>query len=59
MLEQLINSLDNRGILVMQAMLGKRSIELLEDQNEKGDSVTVKKTEVKVEKPKLLLPVGP
>lgn len=35
MLEQLINALDQRGILVMQAMLGKRSIELLEDDNKK------------------------
>ena len=35
MLEQLINSLDQRGMLVIQAMLGKRSIELLEDENEK------------------------
>lgn len=33
MLEQLINALDKRGVLVMQAMLGKRSIELLEEEN--------------------------
>jgi len=34
MLESLINALDQRGMLVMQAMLGKRAIELLEDENE-------------------------
>jgi len=47
MLEQLINALDQRGMLVMQAMLGKRAIELLEDEN---------KTKTKEKKPKLLLP---
>lgn len=52
MLEQLINSLDQRGLLVMQAMLGKRSIELLEDENKEPPKT-------KVTKPKLLLPTGP
>jgi len=47
MLEQLINALDQRGILVMQAMLGKRAIELLEDENEKKS------------KPKLEVPTAP
>jgi len=47
MLEQLINALDQRGMLVMQAMLGKRAIELLEDEN---------KTKTKEKKSKLLLP---
>ncbi len=51
MLEQLINALDQRGMLVMQAMLGKRAIELLEDENEKKPKEAPKK--------KLLLPVGP
>lgn len=51
MLEQLINSLDQRGMLVIQAMLGKRSIELLEDEEKKSETKTPKK--------KLLLPVGP
>lgn len=35
MLEQLINSLDNRGILVIQALIGRRCIELLESENSK------------------------
>ncbi len=50
MLETLINSLDRRGLLVMQAMLGKRSIELLEDEKPKEDP--------KIKKPKILLPQG-
>jgi len=40
MLESLINALDQRGMLVMQAMLGKRAIELLEDENEKKPKKT-------------------
>ena len=52
MLEQLINALDQRGLLVMQAMLGKRSIELLEAENEKPKPKATTK-------PKILLPVGP
>lgn len=51
MLEQLINALDQRGMLVMQAMLGKRAIELLEDENEKKPTKVEKKS-------KLLLPQG-
>ena len=46
MLEQLISALDKRGILVMQAMLGKRSIELLEEDNK----------ETKLKPKKLLIP---
>ena len=35
MLQELINSLDNRGILVIQAMIGKRCIDLLEAEKDK------------------------
>lgn len=35
MLEQLINALDQRGIVVLQALIGRRCIELLEVENEK------------------------
>ncbi len=56
MLEQLINSLDQRGLLVMQAMLGKRSIELLED--EKKPEVEVKSKLMEPPVPKILLPQG-
>ena len=52
MLEQLINALDNRGLLVMQAMLGKRAIELLEDEKKPEEPKT------KVKTSKLLLPQG-
>lgn len=33
MLEQLINSLDSRGVLAIQVLLGKRCIELLEGED--------------------------
>jgi hypothetical protein len=32
MLEELIKSLDSRGLLVLQILIGKRAIELLEDK---------------------------
>ena len=51
MLEQLINSLDQRGLLVIQAMLGKRAIDILETEN-------IKPEEKPKPKPKLLLPQG-
>lgn len=33
MLEELIKQLDNRGLLVLQIMLGQRAMELLESEN--------------------------
>lgn len=48
MLEQLINALDQRGILIIQAMIGRRCIELLESED--------KKEEIKPMKSKLLIP---
>lgn len=32
MLEELIKSLDSKGLLVLQILIGKRAIELLEDK---------------------------
>ena len=34
MLEELIKQLDNRGLLVLQILLGKRAMELLEEKTE-------------------------
>jgi len=33
MLEELIKQLDNRGLLILQILLGKRAMELLETEN--------------------------
>lgn len=37
MLESLINSLDQRGIIVLQALIGRRAIELLEAEQPKEE----------------------
>lgn len=37
MLEQLINALDQRGLVVLQALIGRRAIELLEAENDKQE----------------------
>lgn len=33
MLEELIKQLDNRGLLVLQVLIGKRAIDLLENES--------------------------
>jgi hypothetical protein len=41
MLEELIKQLDNRGLLILQVLLGKRAMEILESEN---TSPQIKKT---------------